>query len=222
MPPWPLTAGILAYAIGMAYLEAAVVIYLRTALEVGVGEVFPIDLRSETSLNGLIELGREAATLLMIASVGWLAGRTWLERLAWASVVFGVWDIGYYVWLWVFSGWPSSITTWDLLFLLPLPWAGPVWAPVAVSVALIGFGLVCAGRLRGGMDVVLGKRRLALLLAGGAIVVASFLLNAGVVLAGDTPTTFAWPVFALGMALGIAAATDALRTARRRDATADA
>lgn len=50
----------------------------------------------------------------------------------------------------------------------------------------------------------------------------SFLLNAGVVLAGETPTTFAWPVFALGMALGIAAATDALRTARRRDATADA
>lgn len=218
LPPWPLTAGIGLYAFAMAYLEAAVVIYLRISLDVGVGDVFPIDLRAETNVNGLIELGREAATLVMIASVGWLAGRTWLERLAWASVVFGVWDIGYYVWLWVLSGWPSSVLTWDLLFLLPLPWAGPVWAPVAVSMALIGFGLVCAGRLRAGADVVLGPRRFALLLAGGFIIIVSFLLNAGVVLAGETPSTFAWPVFAAGMAIGMAAAADALRSSGwRRD-----
>ena len=86
----------------------------------------------------------------MIGAVGWIAGRQPLERLAWAAVVFGAWDIGYYFWLWVFSGWPSSLGTWDLLFLLPLPWVGPVWAPVIVSLALVGFGLRWSARYRAG------------------------------------------------------------------------
>jgi hypothetical protein len=105
-------------------------------------------------------------------------------------VIFGVWDIGYYAWLWVFSGWPPSVGTWDLLFLIPAPWAGPVWEPIVVSAALIGFGLACAGRLRAGGSVRFGRRHLGALLAGGAIVIVSFLLNAGPVLEGGTPTDY--------------------------------
>jgi hypothetical protein len=203
--------GIVLYAVAMAYLEAAVVIYLRAALGVATGTIFPIDLSPAAMPYGWIEVGREAGTLVMIAAVAWIAGRSPLERLAWAGVVFGVWDIGYYAWLWVFSGWPPSVGTWDLLFLLPAPWAGPVWAPIAVSAALIGFGLACAARLRSGVSLRFGRGHLGWLLLGGAIIIASFLLNAGLVLEGGTPSEFAWPIFLAGLAIGVAAARVALQ-----------
>ncbi|MEO7868974.1 MAG: hypothetical protein ABIS42_00040, partial [Candidatus Limnocylindria bacterium] len=212
LPPLGLTAGIVLYALAMAYLESAVVVYLRAALGVPTGTIFPIDLSPAAMPFGWIEVGREAATLVMIGAVAWNAGRSPLERLAWAGVVFGIWDIGYYAWLWVFSGWPPSVGTWDLLFLLPAPWAGPVWAPIAVSAGLIGFGLACAGRLRSGGSVRFGRRHLGALLLGGAIVIASFLTNAGLVLGGGIPTSFAWPIFAVGMGIGMVAAWMALRS----------
>jgi hypothetical protein len=213
---------VLVYALAMAYLESAVVVYLRAALGAGTGDVFPVDFSAGgNQALGFIELGREAATLLMIGAVGWVVGRTPLERLAWAAVVFGAWDIGYYAWLWVFSGWPGGLDTWDLLFLLPLPWAGPVWAPVAVSVALVGFGLAMSGRVRAGMRPRATPGQLGLLLLGGFVVIVSFVTNAEVVLSGGTPTDFAWPIFAAGMGVGIVAAVLILRstlTADRRPA----
>jgi hypothetical protein len=189
LPPLALTAGTVLYGLAMAYLEAAVVVYLRAAIGVPTGRIFPIDLSPAAMPYGWIEVGREGATLVMIGVVAWISGRSPLERLAWGAVIFGVWDICYYAWLWVFSGWPPSVHTWDLLFLIPAPWAGPVWAPIVVSAALIGFGLACAGRLRAGGSVRLGRRHLGALLAGGAIVIVSFLLNAGLVLSGASLTT---------------------------------
>ena len=220
MGPWPRAGLVLAvalYAVAMAYLESAVVVYLRQALGVPTGDVFPIDLESELSGRlGWIEVGREAATLVMIGGVGWIAGRSGLERLAWAAVVFGIWDIGYYVWLWVFSGWPESLLTWDLLFLIPVPWAGPVWAPMAVSVALVVFGLAMAVRYAAGMSARSGWLPLGGLVLGGVVVIVSFTLNAAVVLQPATPTDFAWPIFALGMAIGVVSAVAILRTATGR------
>lgn len=210
LPERGLIVAIGAYSLAMAYLEAAVVVYLRAALGAGTGDIFPVDFSATDNHLAFIEVGREVATLLMITGVGWIAGRSPLERLSWAAVVFGIWDIGYYAWLWVFSGWPPSVATWDLLFLLPVPWAGPIWAPVAVSAGLVGFGLAFAGRLRSGRDVPLGRFGMPALLAAGGIVIVSFVLNAGVVLAGGTPTTFPWPVFAVGMAIGLVVAVRAL------------
>lgn len=204
-------------AIAMAYLEAAVVVYLRGALGLAADAVFPVDFSGSAGRLALIELGRELATLVMIGGVGWIAGRSPLERLAWAAAVFGVWDIGYYAWLWVFSGWPTGLGTWDLLFLLPVPWAGPVWAPVAVSLGLVGFGVAVAARLRTGAPVRMGRSRFAVLLLGGLVVVISFTLNAGTVIAGRVPSAFAWPVFAAGMAIGVVAAAGALRAGGSRD-----
>jgi hypothetical protein len=197
--------GVAVYALAMAYLESAVVVYLRAALGMTTSDVFPVSFDSAGNL-GWIEVGREGATLLMIGGVAWIAGRSPLERLAWAAVVFGIWDIGYYGWLWVFSGWPTGLGTWDLLFLLPAPWSGPVWAPMAVSVGLIGFGLAYAARLRSGGAVRLARARLAVVLLGGLVVIVAFLTNAGLVLDGGTPRDFAWPIFALGMAIGMGAA----------------
>jgi hypothetical protein len=70
-----------------------------------------------------------------------------------------------------------------------------------------------AGRYRAGLAARAGRAQLASLVVGAAVIIVSFLLNAGVVLDGGTPTDFAWPLFAAGMAIGIVGATGILRTA---------
>ena len=208
---------VIAYAVAMAFLESAVVVYLQRALGIDPRALFPLRDPAVTGDLAFIEVGREAATLAMLAAVGWLAGRSGLERLAWAAVAFGTWDIFYYAWLWAFIGWPASPGTWDLLFLIPVPWTGPVWAPVAVSLALVGFGLAAAARLRAGRVVRAGRWQVAAGIAGGLVVVVSLTLDAGRILAGGVPDTFAWPVFAFGMALAAWGAVTALRPGRLDD-----
>jgi len=206
---------VFAYAVAMAYLEAAVVVYLQLALGAQVGAIFPLRPASEAGSLVAIEAGREAATLVMIGAVGLLVGRAWLERLAWSAVVFGVWDIGYYAWLHLFSGWPPSLGTPDLLFLLPVPWVGPIWSPVAVSAVLVGVGLATASALRSGRRLAVARWHWGAGLAGGFLVVLSFTLDAGRLIDGGLPGPYAWPVFAVGMLLALAAAVDALRGAHR-------
>jgi hypothetical protein len=204
-------AVVIVFAIAMAFLESAVVVYLQRALGMKTGVLFPLQDPGAVGEFAAIEVGREAATLVMLATVGWLAGRSWLERLAWTAVAFGVWDILYYGWLWVFIGWPPSLDTWDLLFLIPVPWTGPVWSPVVVSVALIGFGLAAAARLRAGRPVRAGRAQVVAGAAGGLIVVVAFCWNAPLVLDGGIPTDFPWPVFAAGLGLAAWGAVTALR-----------
>jgi hypothetical protein len=211
---------VIAYAIAMAYLESAVVVYLQRALGMETGVLFPLQDPAGVGDLAAIEVGREAATLVMLAAVGWLAGWSALERLAWTAVAFGTWDILYYAWLWVFVGWPPSLATWDLLFLIPVPWAGPVWSPVAVSVALVGFGLAAAARLRAGWPVRVGPAQLAAGIGGGVIVVVAFCWNAPLLMEGGVPTDFPWPIFAAGMALAAWGAATALRPGPASDQAA--
>jgi len=126
------------FAVGMAWVEAATVYYLRVLTDRIVPyqpNPLPID-----GILGQVELVREAATLVMLVAVGMLAAREWRKRLAYAVIAFGVWDIFYYVFLRIMSRWPTSPTDWDVLFLLPLPWWGPVWAPVCVALLMIVWG----------------------------------------------------------------------------------
>jgi hypothetical protein len=194
----------------MAFLESAVVVYLQRALGIDPRALFPLQNPVVTGDLATIEVGREAATLVMLGTVGWLAGRSGLERLAWTAVAFGTWDIFYYAWLWAFIGWPSSLGTWDLLFLIPVPWAGPVWAPVAISLALSGFGLAGARRIRGGRPVRAGRAQVGAGIVGGLVVILSFTLDAGRILAGAAPDTFVWPIFAAGLAIAAWGATTTL------------
>jgi hypothetical protein len=209
-----LTVG--AYAIAMAYLESAVVVYLQRAIAIDPDRLFPLSGPEIAGNLAVIEVGREFATLVMLATVGCLAGRRWIDRLAWTAVAFGLWDIFYYVWLWVFIGWPHSPLTWDVLFLIPAPWAGPVWAPMAVSAALVAAGLPAAHMVREGRVPAIGRMRAAGAVAGGLLVVISFAANAPTLLAGGLPGWFPWPVFAAGMVLAGWAAASWLRTAQRQ------
>ena len=199
---------VFAFGVAMGYLEAAVVVYLRSAIETG--SLVPAHDPATLGTFEAIEVARELATLVMIAAVGWLAGRTRLERLAWAAVVFGAWDIVYYLGLRLAIGWPPSLETWDVLFLVPAPWVGPVWAPIVVSAALVGIGLAGARRLRAGRPIVVGPLRALAGLAGGGLVVASFLVDTNRVLAGDSSAWTGWSVFWVGMGLATAATVSAL------------
>ena len=197
-----------AFGVAFGYVEAAVVAYLRAAVEIGT--VVPAHDPATFGTFENVESVRELATLVMIGAVGWLAGRSRLERLAWAAVVFGAWDIVYYVGLRGAIGWPPELGTWDVLFLLPAPWVGPVWAPVLVSAALVAFGLIAARRLRAGRPVVVGPVRGLAGLAGGGLVVVSFLVDASRGAAGEILGWTGWPAYWAGMALATSAAVSAL------------
>ncbi len=209
---------VIVFAVAMAYLEGAVVVYLQKAIGITPAELFPLQSSDKMGNLAAIEVGREFATIVMLAGIGWLAGRRWVDRLAWMSVAFGIWDIFYYVWLWVFIGWPGSPGTWDVLFLIPVPWAGPVWAPMTVSLALVGFGLAAAWQSEAGSVPAVGGRLAALAVLGGLVVILSFTLDAPNLMSGGMPGWYPWPVFVAGMGLAGWAATAALRGRSARQA----
>jgi hypothetical protein len=201
---------VVVFGIAMGFLEAAVVVYLRAALGLAPGSHVLVDDPAAFGAFEGVEVAREVATLVMIAAVGWLAGRTGLERLAWAAVAFGTWDIIYYAGLWLVVGWPPSLATWDGLFFIPIPWVGPVWAPIVVSAALVGFGLAATQRLRSGRPIAIGPVGALVALAGGGLVILSFVVDADRVVTGDTSAWTGWPIFGAGMALATAASLTAL------------
>ena len=129
---------VVVFAIGMAWVESACVYYLRVLTDrIDPYQADPLPIRG---LLGHVELVREGATLVMLTMVGVLAARTWQRRLAYALIAFGVWDVFYYVFLRIITNWPTSPFDWDVLFLLPLPWWGPVLAPVCIALLMIIWG----------------------------------------------------------------------------------
>ncbi len=131
------------YAGAMAWVEAAVVFYIRFHINRLVPyQPEPLPLAGGF---GFAEVVREFATMVMLATVGWLAGDTRRTRIAFLLLAFGIWDIAYYVWLVPLTGWPHALTDWDVLFLIPLPWWGPVWSPISIALLMVLFGtVVCA------------------------------------------------------------------------------
>ena len=201
---------VILWAIAFAYVESAIVEYLRALyypLADG-GFLFPVKTLAELEALGpehlkrlTIELGRELATLIMLASVAAAAGRN--RREAWAHflVGFGVWDIFYYIWLKLFLDWPPGFMTWDLLFLVPAPWVGPVWAPVVLSVVMIAAGVTVLWFESRSRPVRTTWTDWFLITAGGVIVIVSFCWDASQIMTGGTPNPFLWPIFAAGLAL---------------------
>src|SRR5438132_12027329 len=130
----------------MAYVESAAVLYLRTIY----GGIDPVGPRHTpfTSLPDFIwiEIGREAATMLMLAAVGFMAASSLPGRIGAFGVAMGVWDIFYYVFLWLFAGWPGSPLAPDVLFLIPVPWWGPVISPMLIAGVIVLAGAAAMAR----------------------------------------------------------------------------
>jgi hypothetical protein len=201
----PLTRKVLwlsLFAVTMAYLESAVVVYLR-ALYYPDGFEFPLVVILDRM--AAIEIGREAATILMLLAVAALSGTTAWARFAVFCFTFGVWDIFYYIWLWVFLGWPPSLLTNDVLFLIPVPWISPVLAPVIVSLCLVAAAIVIQHLEKRGARFELAAPAWIPAIAGGLLVLLAFMLDFRVVLRGALPPPFRWWLFGAGIGLGLAA-----------------
>jgi len=127
------------FSIAMGLLETAVVVYLR---ELYYPEGFQFPLAPMNVSVFTTELLREAATLIMLWGVAYLAGSSAYQRFAFFLIAFAVWDIFYYVFLKVLLDWPESLLTWDILFLIPTPWVGPVLAPCLASVTMVLLAIV--------------------------------------------------------------------------------
>ena len=194
-------AAVAAFGIAFGFVEAAVVVYLRLNFYPD-GFSFPL---AEIPYHiGFTEIAREIATIIMLVSVGWLAGHRFLERFAYFAFAFAVWDIFYYVFLKVVLDWPASIFTNDVLFLIPLPWVGPVLAPVIVSVCLICASVIVLRREQTDRPVNLHAMQWITVVIGGILVIASFLMDTGAALQQQMPGNFNWLFFAAGMCVGIA------------------
>jgi len=206
--------GLFLFGISFGYVEAAVVIYLRALYEPlrqrltpgrAPGDLFPLVDRDrmvaaapETGRLLNVEVIREAATIIMLAAAAMLVAG---ERSLWLpafSIAFGVWDVSFYLFLKLWIDWPASLLTWDLLFLLPVPWVAPVLAPVIVSFTIIGCGLAALYR-----PVYIQPPQWVGLILGGALVVLSFTWDFRSVLAGNLPHAFAWWLFLAGELLSL-------------------
>lgn len=139
------------FGIAFGLIEAAVVIYLRAALNMLPSALFSMRLVFKSFPITLvpIEAFREAATIIVLLAVGYLAGQKSWDRVAAFLWSFAFWDIFYYLFLYLFIGWPPNLTTGDILFILPLPWFGQVWFPLLVSSLTIAAVLAGKSRIAG-------------------------------------------------------------------------
>ena len=179
-----LLVSLLLFGISFGFVEAAVVVYLRphyAALQSSYhperpeGDLFPLLRLEQLEAAGpmakrllAVELAREAAPVLMLAAVGLGLGRNFRQSFAAFLVAFGLWDLCYYLFLKLLLDWPDTLLDWDLLFLLPVPWAGPVLAPVLVSVSMIWSGTLALKREAQGQPIQLGAAAWSASIAGSS------------------------------------------------------
>jgi hypothetical protein len=159
------------FSITMAFMETAVVVYLRALYYPG-GFSFP--LKMIDSNIAVTEIIREIATLIMLAGIGILAGRKNIERFAFFLYSFAIWDIFYYIFLKVILNWPGSLFTWDILFLVPVTWVGPVIAPVINSLSMILLSGILIFSLEKNKRVRTGALTWTLLILGSLVIIFSY------------------------------------------------
>ena len=210
-----LTRLVLAVVFSMAfgYIESAVVVYLRALFHPN-GFTFPMevfDATPEARQLMLTEVGREAATLVLILTGAWLFGNVRQERIAYFLIIFAIWDIFYYVWLKVLLDWPATLLDWDILFLIPMVWAAPVLFPVLVSLAMFSFAVAILYRCAQGRPLTVMYTDWLGWSASLLIIMVSFCLGGTHITEPDYAQYFHWPLFAGGFALGIVFCTKSLR-----------
>lgn len=134
------------FAAAFGYVEALVVVYIRQLGAMPPGLDYPViwanrglawngaAIISEMRRLGVYgtEYGREIATLLLLLGPAMAAGKTGRERLGLYLFTFAVWDETFYLWLKLWTGFPQSLASTDIYFLVPIAWYGPVWFPVLV------------------------------------------------------------------------------------------
>ena len=193
------------FSMAFAYIESAVVVYLREIFYPN-GFIFPLEVFDINPLFKrifLTEVGREAATIVLIFTGAWLFGYNRRQRFAYFLVIFAIWDIFYYVWLKVLLDWPASIMDWDILFLIPMTWASPVLAPVLCSIAMFVFAVVILYLDCFDKTIPTSYINWLIYCLSILIIIVSFCLPGPHTGQEDYIKYFSWPLFAAGLLLAI-------------------
>lgn len=130
------------FAIAMAFVETAVVVYLREMyFPENIQQIFPPKIFHPRDV--WIELGRELATITMLLSAAILTTQRSALRIFSAFVfAFGLWDLFYYVFLKLTINWPTHWLEWDILFLIPWAWLGPWICPALIALMFVIWALL--------------------------------------------------------------------------------
>jgi hypothetical protein len=199
------------FSVAFAFVEASVVIYLR-AHYYPEGFAFPLKMIPAGYLR--VEIAREAATIIMLGTLGVIAGwRPW-EKFGFFLFAFGIWDIAFYAWLLGTVGWPGSLFDWDILFLIPLPWIGPVIAPLAISLLMTVCGGMVVLRSAGERRFHPGALSWALGVVGTSLILYSFMVDTDAGMRGAFPTPYHYGLLVAGLIAFIAGFVIACRPAR--------
>ena len=194
------------FGIAFAYIEAAVVVYLREIFHPD-GFTFPLKTFGLTPLWKrllLTEVAREAATMVIIVTGALLSGENLQQLFAYILTIFAVWDIFYYVWLKVLLNWPASVMDWDILFLMPVTWASPVLAPLLISITLLIFAITILYRDYCAIPLSITLIDWVGFILAGLVVVVSFCVAGRHVTKRDFKSHFYWPLFTAGLLSAIA------------------
>ena len=183
------------FGISIGFFEAAVVADLR-AIFCPDNNLFPLCIK--VNRLGLIEIGREFFSLVILVAVACLAGWERKTRIACFVILFGIWDVFYYVFLKLVIDWPASLLTWDLLFLIPVPLVAPVIAPVLVSLAFIGCGFLVLRMSARGIAWRCNRRCIIGFILALGIIFLSFILDWRHIAGGGLPRSFPWGIFWAG------------------------
>ena len=189
------------FATAMGFLEAICVVYLRERL-------FSPGTDTQEIVAQLGRFGiehiRELCTMVMLLTVAWVAAFNARTRTAMFFLMFGIWDITYYVGLRLFTGWPGSILEWDCLFLVPVPWYGPVLAPILISVYFVGSCILLILREAAGSSWRMTLPVLALLGLGFGLWYWSFVKDTDTIMTdGYSDVVYSWPLFLGGLACAV-------------------
>jgi hypothetical protein len=184
----------------MAYLESAVVVYLR---EIYYPNGFSFPLKEISPFIYLTELGREIATIFMLFSVSYFMSNNKRELFAFFSYNFGIWDIWYYIWLKILLDWPDTLFTWDVLFLIPIPWIAPVLAPILIAISLITAALFILHLEDKNKYLIFSKLAWWMEGLAGLIIIGSFLFQTFVIIENEIPVNFPWWIFGIGLIYGL-------------------
>lgn len=150
-----------------------------------------------------IEVMREAATIVLLAGVGVAAGLSFVGRFSAFLVGFGIWDLVYYLSLRWLIDWPATVWTWDVLFLIPVPWAAPVLVPAIVAMTMVVAGSIVILEEERGRPFRVSPGEWLTIVAGGIILVVSFCWDWRHVAGGGVPRAFPWWLFLGGEAVSL-------------------
>ena len=200
------------FAIAMGYLESAVVVYLR---QLYYPDGFSFPLREMARKMVIIELAREAATIIMLGAVSVLTARGFWTRFANFIFLFGIWDITYYLWLKITINWPSSLMESDILFLIPGPWVGPVLAPILISVLMVISGYMITRMGHHGIVFRPGIKEWIASLLGIIMILYTFLYDARAIYSGAIPDAYPIWMYIIGLCFCVYGFASSYRKSRK-------